>query len=181
MTVGKQSSDNSSRPLTERELETYFNRVNALSGGRLDTFATQGTPAVGYEQLSAEDIRALGGMGATREASAQRAQGQSLEQIGADPSLSVFQRQRARQLTNQDYRDQLDAIAKETEAAITGLKSQEAGRGYQADVANAQRLMADMEALASIYFGAKGNESKSKASGWNVGLPQNWTGGGGSS
>lgn len=163
--------------------------------GRLLNFATEGTPAtpyegltpeqieeVSYQSLTPEQLRDFGGAGATRELQATRARQQAVEELTADPSLSTFQRQRTRQLTDQDYGDRLDAIAKETEALMTGaaqtdaqrqfeagkartdVRSNEAARRYEAALKNANLTREDLITLANIFFGGRGQASSGSGS-----------------
>lgn len=155
MSVGKsesesqQSSSNESRPLSADEVAAYFNKLNDLSGGRLDTFAKTGTTPLTEEQL-----KAIGGAGATRTRQAEQARREALDKILADPSLSLPQRQRATQLSEGDYADRLDAISKETEAAMTNLAAGQAALPRE-----------DLHALAQIFFGGKGQRSTGSSSG----------------
>ena len=50
---GSSSSESSSdsRPSTPDELMAYFNALGSVSGGRLNTFATQGTTPTHYLSL----------------------------------------------------------------------------------------------------------------------------------
>lgn len=198
----KSSQQQQSAPLTPEELGGYFGKIDELTGGRLDRYAREGTTpiayespeqraryeAVQYEGATPEQLRALGGAGATRELKANTARRQALEEIDADPAFSVAQKFRARQLTDQDYTDRLDAIAKETEASLAGTAIDESGRRYQAAAEQAQRgfeagtaadrfnqeearrryeaelrnagLKAeDVERIAGIFFGGKGTRS----------------------
>lgn len=118
--------------------------------GRLATWANQGTAQTQYTPLQSgqyfnnelsyapvqadltyrpvgnDQIRALGGAGATRELNAQRARQMALDEMTADPTLTVAQRQRSSQMTNRDYTDMLDAIGKESEASLTQALLQQA-------------------------------------------------------
>lgn len=92
---------------------------------------------VTYRPVSDDQIRALGGAGATRELNAQRARQMALDEMSADPTLTVAQRQRSSQMTNRDYTDMLDAIGKESEASLTQAllqqaAAEQAGRQAQA-------------------------------------------------
>ncbi len=143
------SSSNESRPLTADEVAAYWDKLNALSSGRLDTFAKHGTTPLTETQL-----KSLGGAGATRTNQADQARREALDKILADPSLSLPQRQRATQLTERDYADRMDAIAKETEAALTNLAASQATLPRE-----------DLHALAQIFFGGKGQRSTGQSSG----------------
>lgn len=140
----RSSSTQSSDPLSEGELQQYFDRLDLTSGGRLGTFAQEGT-----QPASVEQIQALGGLGATRRSEAETARAQALERIMTDPSLTIAQRQRSAQLSDRDYSDRVDAIAKEIEAAKTGLARE-----------NAQLTREDLALLAQIFFGGKGQRSR---------------------
>jgi hypothetical protein len=62
----------------------------------------------------------------------------------------VDQKFRAQQLTDRDYTDRLDAIARETEVTKTSLAKD-----------NALLNREDLETLAQIFFGGKGQYAKS--------------------
>jgi len=139
----KSSSQQESKPLSADELAAYFDRLSGLTGGRLNEFATGGTP-----QLTAEQIQAVGGLGADRTRQLNAARSEAVGQITADPNLTIAQRQRSRQLTDEDYNDRLDAILKEIEGQKTGLAQYNAGLTRD-----------DIALLANIYFGGKGQIS----------------------
>lgn len=211
----KSTQSSSSAPLTAAQLEAYYQNLDKLSGGRLKAFATEGTAPTDYNgialegeaangrptiqtarynELTPEQLRAVGGAGETRRLAIERARTRSVEEQASDPSLSVAQRFRARQLTDQDAAAQLDAINKETEAALTGVASEQRGRTLAADSARAEAINAitqselgrryeaaltnagltakDLELLADIYFGGKGQQSSSfghsKSSGFGL-------------
>lgn len=199
MSISRKKS--SSSPSSAEDLTTYWNKMNEITGGDLGTWAKDGTAPVNYdgigedqvrtadyEGLTADQVRAVGGMGATRKNEAEQARRRALEEAAADPNLSVAQRARVSQLTDQDYSARADAIAKETEAALTGLLSQETGRAYEADRANADQVNAvmseerkrvydallnnaqlslkDKELLGQLFYGGKGTNSKE--SGWSA-------------
>ncbi|MFO1359617.1 hypothetical protein [Plasticicumulans sp.] len=112
-------------------------QAERVSTGRPDLTAD----AVTYNELTPAQLQALGGLGATRTADTERARRQAIEQIRSDASLDVFQRGRSRQLTDQDYTARLDAINKETEAAISQLASEQRARTLAAQTANADRAL----------------------------------------
>lgn len=149
------------------------------AGGRLLQFAREGTPAVGYDELTAQQLRALGGAGATRELAAGRAYGDQMDAVRADPRLSVAQGQRTRELATREYQGNLDAVAKEVEALLTGVSQEERKRRYEAAVRNSELTREDLAALANIFFGGKGqyatssntSQGKGDGGGFNVGLP----------
>ncbi len=91
---------------------------------------------VNYNALTPEQVTAAGGLGALQEQVARRQNAQTLAQYAADPTLTTFQRLRANQLENQDFSGTLDALAKEREAAITGLLSDQSKQQLTADLAN---------------------------------------------
>lgn len=154
MSIGKAEQSGKSTQLNPDMVAGYFNKINQLSGGKLNNFATNGT-----QSLTNNDIRAVGGQGATRELKTNTLRQQSLNDIMADPSLTVAQKQRAKQLTDQQAQANLDAIAKETEAGLTNVKL-----GQQAN------SRADLETLARIFFGGKGSNSQSSGTSYNVGF-----------
>lgn len=158
----KSESQSSSSPLTAKEMQPYWQQLNRNSGKRLNVFAKNGTPEtdykgvdnptqyfsadfsyaplardLSYQPVSDNQLKSLGGAGATRELAADRAHKQALEQNFADAGLTLAQRQRSNQLENQDYAANRDAIAREVEAAITQAalqqaQSSQAGRQAQA-------------------------------------------------
>lgn len=156
----QQQQRSESKPLTPDEIAGYFSKLSDLSGGRLNTFATTGTP-----QLTTEQIQAVGGLGADRQRALAVARQQAVDQVTADPNLSVAQRQRSTQLTDQDYNDRLTAIAKEIEGQKTELAQY-----------NANLTKEDLKLLADIFYGGKGQTSSSSGSGsgssfgFNVGI-----------
>lgn len=159
--LGYGKSKSRSDPLSPDEVAAYYQELNRLSGGRLGNFARTGTQAVQYDALTPDELRNLGGAGATRRAALRGARADALQGIVSDPSLSVFQRTRARQLTNEEFADRLDAINQETEASLTGLASQENRNAYLAALRNSELDREDLEALANIFFGGKGDTSSS--------------------
>ena len=138
-----------SRPLSPDDVAGYFSKLSDLSGGRLDTFAKSGTTP-----LTPEQIQAVGGLGATRTMEVNRARGDAVSQIAADPNYSLAQRQRATQLTDREYADRIDALAREIEAAKTGLVKD-----------NATLPREDLAALAQIFFGGRGQRQTSYGGG----------------
>ena len=163
------TSEQSSDPLSAPELRTYFNQLNALSGGKINTFARRGTPVVTYKAPTNAQVKALGGLGATQKLDINRAQQQALDQLNADPSLSVFQKVRGEQLTNQDALQQRQALDKETEAAITALLQDRAKTTTETGFRNAEQRRQDAAALAEIFFGGKGQKSKGKSTSTSTG------------
>lgn len=195
MSGSKSRTRSDARGINPDELTEYFTRQNELSGGRLNQFAKQGTGETeygganftnaNYTAARPRDIKALGGLGATQLSSIATERQQGRQETAADPSLSIFQRQRSNQLSEQDLDARADAIRKETEAQIgalaageaarktgfsadqaarrTGFSADEAGRKYQADVANRQLTREDLATLADIFFGGLTTHSKSKS------------------
>lgn len=200
----KASQASSSAPLTPEQLRGYFSEVDDISGGRLGEYAKTGTdatdyrgfalagesadgrPAIetaSYQQLTPDQLRGLGGAGETRRAAIERSRDRAREEIAADPSLSVSQRFRARQLTDEGAGTDLDAVNRETEALLTQLaggerqqsfaadaaraeainriSSDELSRRYQAELAKAGLTAADLDQLAQIFYGGKGQTSTS--------------------
>jgi hypothetical protein len=90
-------SRSTTTPSTAQDYTSYFGGLNELTGGDLGRFAKEGTP-----RLTAEQIQAYGGLGATRTADVNRQRAQAVEGITADPNLTIAQRQRSTQLTDQD-------------------------------------------------------------------------------
>lgn len=169
---GSQSSEssNESRPMTPQELEAYFNSLNSLSGGRVGSWATQGTAPTNYNALTQGQLQNIGGAGATRQQALNQSYENQTDQINKNPSLTYAQSTQANQQATDSYNQQADAINKEVEAAMTGLSSQEQMRKYQADLANAQLTAQDLALLSQIYYGGKGQYSQgsSSGSGWNA-------------
>lgn len=166
------SSSTTSRPTTSKELEEYFASLNQLTGGKLGNFATSGTAPTDYNQLTQEQLQAIGGAGATRQQALDTSFQKQQEQINSDASLTYAQRAQAQQDATTGYTQQSDAINKEVEAAMTGLASQEAMREYQAKLANAGLTARDLALISQIYFGGKGQHSSSSSStssdGWDL-------------
>lgn len=156
------SSQSSSTMLTPEQLSSYFAELDGLSSGRLGSFA-QG--AGEYRPVTDDRLRSLGGAGASREAAALKARTDAVGEITADPSMSVFQRQRAKQLVDNDYATRLDAIKKETEAL------QAAGASQQHD-----SYLKELELLSNIFYGGKGTNSQSRGGGssWNMNMSGGW-------
>lgn len=153
----KNSSTQRSDPLSPDKVAAFFSKIDSLSDGRLNKFATQGTQA-----LTPEQLKAVGGAGASRELQVRQARQNAVSRINSDPRLTLSQRQRAQQQTDSESSDRLDAIKKETEAALTGIAQD-----------NNKLPREDMALLAQIFFGGKGQTSRgrsqgmSKASAWN--------------
>lgn len=170
MSFGKNKSSSSSKPLTAAELDSYYQQINANSGGRLDDWARQGTAETQYQALTGDQLRSLGGAGETRRAALLQSRRQAMEELDADPTLTAAGRVRARQLTDRGYTEKLDGVNQETEALLTQLAQAQADRGYQASFNNAKLTAEDLDRLAEIYFGGKGSVSTGKGSGFNIGF-----------
>lgn len=170
MSFGKSKQKSESKPLSAAEVQTYFDQLNANTGGTLGEFAMTGTPAVEYEALTEEELKALGGAGATRTSEQLQARERAISEINEDPSLTIAQKQRARQLTDEDINTRLDAIAAETEAMLSDAAARERLREYEAELANAGLTREDLEALSNIFFGGAATTSSSKGSTFNLGL-----------
>lgn len=138
-----------SAPSSATDYASYFRGFDELTGGRLGEFATTGT-----SKLTPEQIQAYGGLGATRTAELKRGRAQAVDEISADPNLTIAQRQRSTQLTDQDVQSRLDAINKETEAGIAGLAQY-----------NNSLTASDLELLIKAYYGGKGEVSSGKNTG----------------
>ena len=179
---GSSKSKNSSHqtsessPLTPEEVRGYYDMLDGLTGGRLNTFANQGTAPVNYAPLTEGQLRAIGGAGETRRNALNRTYNDQQDQINDDSSLTVAQRTRANQLATNEYSDSLDAINKEVEATMAALSGQEQMNAYNASVRNANLTRDDLNAIANIFFGGKGQKSKSEgsssgsSSSWNFGV-----------
>lgn len=166
------SSESSSRVSTPEELAAHFAKLNQLSGGKVGTWAQEGTAPTYYNQLTEQQLKNIGGAGETRRQAINTNLTNQMDQINTNPSMTYAQQQRATQLANESARSQLDAVNKETEAAMTGLASQEQMRQYQAALANAGLTQKDLALLGQLYYGGKGNvsSSSSSSSGWNVSM-----------
>ena len=156
MSLGGGSSESESsqesRPTTPEELEAYFASLSGLSGGRLGSWAMTGTDPTYYNQLTQQQLQAIGGAGATRQTALNQSYEQQQDQINTDSSMTYAQQSQANQNAADSYNQQSDAINKEVEAAMTGLSSQEAMRQYQADLANAQLTAQDLALLSQILL-----------------------------
>lgn len=167
----KQSSTSTaaSNPLGPAEVGAYFDELNtrtqgaANPSGRLFDFARNGTPATAYAAPTNAQIAALGGQGATRRLDVERALEDEMARIAADPSLTTAQAQRSRQLANREASGSLDAISKEVEALITQAAFERAAKQYEAGAANAGRTRDDLALLAEIFFGGKGQTTRSES------------------
>ncbi len=168
------SGSNESRPTTAAELEAYFNSLNQMSGGQLGSWAQQGTAPTNYNQLSQQQLQAIGGAGATRTNALDQSLSNQQDQINKNASMTYAQQNQANQTAMDSYNQQADAINKEVEAAMTGLASQEAMRQYQADLTNAGLTAQDMALLSQIYYGGKAQYSSGQQSSsgneWEVGF-----------
>lgn len=164
--MGKEtsSSQQSSGPISPRRVAGYFRELDKLTGGRLDDFARGGTPTADFNPLNPEQIRALGGLGATRTNQVQDARRQALEEINADASLTLPQRMRARQLTDTDAQNRLDAILKESEGAITQTAERQGLNAFEAAMANNLLTRGDMEALARMFYGGMAQQGQTSSS-----------------
>ena len=199
-------SNSWSAPLSAKAQGRYWNWLDKKTGGDLNQFALEGTqpvnyggvanPAqffsrdVGYRGPSDDQLKALGGLGATRLDMADKQYKKLVDENNADAGMTLAQRQRSNQLVNQDYSSQRDAISKETEAAITqaaferaaqdmagrGNQSQldaelakflqgEGDRNYAAELANSQLPMQRFQGLSDIYAKGKGQKQASSATG----------------
>ncbi len=154
------TSNQSSDPLSPQEVAGYFTNLNALSGGRLRSLATRGTAKVNFKGPTDSQIKRMGGLGATQKLDINRSQRQALDQINADPSYSVFQKQRGRQLTNQDALQATQALDKETEALIAQMAMDRATKTTETNFRNAEQKRQDLATIIEAYFGGKGQRSK---------------------
>jgi hypothetical protein len=109
-----------------------------------------------YKSVSDAQIKELGGLGATRELQNRQARQQAIDEITADPSLTLAARQRSTQLSDRDYADRQDAIAQEVEAQITQAALEQAARD-QAGRVDQAGFDAEQWAqeLAARQFGAE--------------------------
>lgn len=199
-------SNSWSAPLSARSQGRYWNWLDKKTGGGLNQFALEGPQTVNYggvanpAQFFSRDvtyqgptdaqIRALGGMGASREDAANKQYQKIVNENNADAGMTLAQRQRSNQLVNQDYTSQVDAIKKETEVGITqaaferaqqdaaGRMNQsqldqalaqfmqgEGDRGYAAALANSQLPMQRFQGLSDIYAKGKGQKQASSSTG----------------
>jgi len=150
----KTNSESYSRALNAEEVGSYFDKLNSLSSGNLNAFAKGGNA---YQGPSIDNVKALGGLGATRINSLIQDRDRINDNYNTDASLSIFQKLRAQQLNNNDANASLDAINKETEAAITQFITSN-------ELEKTKSKRADLDLLAQIYFGGKGQKSGSKSS-----------------
>ena len=112
---------------------------------------------VTYHGVSNDQLKALGGAGATRQVSNDRALQNSLDQIEADPRQSVFQSGYSRLQANREYQTNADAISKEVESALTNAalsqaSSDQSGRAAQGsfDTTQAQNTQSGKQSQASL-------------------------------
>lgn len=170
MSFGKNKSSSTSRPLTAAEISSYYDQLNNYSSGRLNDWARNGTEASYYSEMKPEDIRKLGGLGATQIQGITAERDRQNAEINADPSMSVFQRQRARQLNSDGFNDRLRAINAETEAAIANMATGEHTKAYEDELRRKGMTAEDLNTLASIYFGGSGTISSSRGRSFSMGL-----------
>ncbi|MCW7555522.1 hypothetical protein NX722_23445 [Endozoicomonas gorgoniicola] len=167
----KSQSSSESSPLSPDEVQKYFEMINKNSGGRLNDWATNGTAAVNYNPLTKEELSAIGGAGETRRQATKELLNNQMDTIKNDSSLTVAQRMRGQQVANESASKSLDGINKEVEASMSALVSQDRMRQYQAALQNSLIPREDLAAIASIFFGGKGQKSSSQSSGsgssWN--------------
>lgn len=162
-------SRQTSAPLTPDELSGYFNEINSLTtskkapGGQLFQFARSGTAPVDYKAPTDAQVRGLGGFGATRKADIDRMTREEFDQIAADPSLSVFQNRRSRQLVGAEAATAHDAVNQEIEAQIAQAAFERAQKQYDSKVRNSNLKAEDLALLAEIFFGGKGQRSEGTA------------------
>lgn len=163
-----------SQPSDPWQLAGYYNTLDLVGNGKLSKFAGQGTAPVSYDQLTAQQLRAMGGAGATRELGAQRVRDDAMQRVTADPRLSQFQAQYAGQQADRDYWAAMDAIRKESEAGLTSLAASQRLADLEAQKYNAGLSQEDLKLLADIYFGGKGqyttesreSSGSGRGSGW---------------
>lgn len=160
MSVGKSKSKQSSTVLDPDQVASYFSKINDISGGQLNSFA-EGDDS--YQGATTDEIKALGGLGATRINQLTQNRDRVNKEYGSDASLSVLQKLRAKQLNNDSANSSLDAINKETEAAITNFASNN-------EITKSNMRREDLTALANIFFGGKGQNSSGKSSSFKVGF-----------
>ncbi|WP_448215309.1 hypothetical protein [Endozoicomonas sp. 2B-B] len=160
----KSQQSSESNPLTPDEVKGYYDMLNGITDGRMDTFATQGTPTVNYQALTPEQLAGIGGAGETRRNALNTSLKEQKSQINNDSSLTVAQRSRANQTATDSYNGSMDAINKEVESLMTALASQENQSSYNAAVRNANLTREDLSTIANIFFGGKGQKSKSEGS-----------------
>lgn len=159
------SSSQSSRPTSPEELQRYFDQLDQASGGRMGTWATQGTAPTQYNALTQGQLQNIGGAGATRQTAIDQSLADQQDQINSNNSMTYAQRNQANQQATENAMTQKDAVNKEVEAAMTGLASQENQRLYGADLANNQQLAQDLALLSQIFYGGKGQYSSGSSSG----------------
>ncbi len=165
-----QQSNSESKPLTPEEVQGYFDQLDGITGGKLGNFAQNGSAPVNYEGLTQDQLLAIGGAGATRKQAVNDGLTQQLDQIGNDSSLTYAQRNRSNQLANESARSDLDAINKEVEASLAAMAQAENQNKHQSNIYNSQLQARDLELLANIFFGGKGQTSTSSSSGSSSGF-----------
>ena len=195
MSFGKSKSESSSAPLTPEQVQGYYDQLDTNTGGNLSQFAAADFAPVQLDRaaftptaaLTPAELSKIGGAGATRQLGLTRSRDNTFNRTRADPSLSVFQRNRSNQLTTDDFNDRSDAINKETEALLSQFLSRnrefEAGQNqfganfsagqnaaqFESGVTNRNLERDRLTALANIFFGGKGQVSSGKSSGFNIG------------
>jgi hypothetical protein len=165
---GRSKSKSSSKALTAEQVQEYWDQVDSNSGGRLNSFAKNGTAETNYSMLSADDIRAVGGMGESQRNQIQTGLDNQLNDLNDDASITTSQRIRATQLANESASGALNAVNKESEALATQILEGQNSADYQARLRNSQLTREDLESLSAMFFGGKGQNSSSKSSSWNM-------------
>lgn len=112
--------------------------------GRVQSLLQSASP-VSYQGVSADQVKALGGMGSTRTLAANQVYADAADKLRADPSMTLAQRQYASGLNTRELAQTRDAIGQETEAAITKMAQEEALRQYTAGAADRQAAMSGQE------------------------------------
>jgi hypothetical protein len=121
-------------------------------------------PNIAYKGLTADQVRAAGGAGATRLLGAQQVYGDRADQLRADPSMTLLQRNYAGGLNTRELGQTSDAVNKEAEAAITALMSHQADKGLEAQALDAagKKAVAD-KGLEAQMLDAAGKKAVADA------------------
>jgi hypothetical protein len=155
-------SSQSSRPTTPGELAGYWGQLSALSGGQTQRYA-QTPMQVNYDPLTPGQLSAMGGAGQTRRLGAERAFEDLMQRTGADPRLSVFQRQYAGEQGAREYASNLDAINAESEAALTELAAANRAMQMKAQTEQGQLNNQQIANLIDMFFRGQGQVSQQQS------------------
>lgn len=168
--LGGSKNTSSSSSSTPAELTAFYNRLDSLSGGAFSRLGQGGSAAEPYRALSADQLRSVGGAGASRELALKRTFDDQNDQIGEDASLTISQKQRAKQLAGNDYSAGVDAVRQSAEAELAGLTAADNAALFNSSLASADSRRADLQTILQAFFGGKASTSSSSGRSFNASL-----------